>query len=83
MIANRISYDRNKNQDIQVIAYLVALNLGFLEFLLSFFFLFFAPSVFDAFLLNMLRCCLMDDDLEFCLVMELIMFVPLRKNGFS
>ena len=30
LIANRICYDRNKNQNIQVIAFFVTLNLVFL-----------------------------------------------------
>ena len=49
-----------------------------------FFFFFSAPSLFDAFLLSVLHCCLMDDDLEFFLVnlTELIMLVHERKNGF-
>ena len=92
LIANRICYDRNKNQNIQVIAFFVTLNLVFLlgaAFIFIFIFKFFffvcvcCPKCIDAFLLDVLHGFLMDDDLEFCLVMELIIFVPLRKNGFS
>lgn len=79
LIANRISYDRNKNQNIQVISFFVTVNLVFLEP----FFFFGCPKCIDAFLLDVLHGFLMDDDLELCLVMELIIFVPLRKNGFS
>ena len=63
------------------IAYCVTLKLGFLEY---FFFFFSAPSLFDDFLLSVLHCCLMDDDLEFFLVnlTELTMLVHERKNGF-
>ena len=44
LIANRISYDRNKNQNIQVIAFFVTLNLVFLlgaAFIFIFIFIFF------------------------------------------
>jgi hypothetical protein len=64
-------------QDLQVIAYWVALNLGFLEH-----FFFPDPSVLDAFLLSVLYCFLMDDDLEFCLVVELIMLVAEEKKNW-
>ena len=79
LISNRISYEKNENQDLQVVSYYVALLLAYTSWILFIFIL----SVFEAFLLSLLHCCWMDDDLEFCLVMELIIFLPLRKNGFS
>ena len=76
-----------KIKRIQVIAFFVTLNLVFLLGT-AFFFVCVCvcvccPKFIDAFLLDVLHGFLMDDDLEFCLVMELIIFVPLRKNGFS
>ena len=77
LIANRINYDKNENQDLQVVYIVLLLVFAYWNFSFS------IPSAFEAFLLSVLHCCLMDDDLEFCLVMEIIMLVAVRKNGFS
>ena len=77
LIGSRINYDRNENQDLQVVYIVLLLVFAYWNFSFS------IPSVFEAFLLSMLHCCLMDDDLEFYLVMELIMLVAVKKNGFS
>ena len=76
LISNRISYEKNENQDLQVVSYYVALLLAYTSWILFIFIL----SVFEAFLLSLLHCCWMDDDLEFCLVMVLIMLVAVRKK---
>ena len=77
LIVSRINYDRNENRDLQVVYIVLLLVFAYWNFSFS------IPSVFEAFLLSMLHCCLMDDDLEFYLVMELIMLVAVKKNGFS
>jgi len=77
LIASRINYDRNDNQDLQVVYIVLLLVFAYWNFSFS------IPSIFEAFMLSMLHCSLMDDDLEFCLVMELIMLETVRKNGFS
>ena len=77
LISNRISYEKIENQDLQVVSYYVALLLAYTSWILFFFFIL---SVFEAFLLSLLHCCWMDDDLEFCLVMVLIMLVAVRKK---
>ena len=76
LISNRISYEKIENQDLQVVSYYVALLLAYTSWILFIFIL----SVFEAFLLSLLHCCWMDDDLEFCLVMVLIMLVAVRKK---
>ena len=76
LISNRISYEKNENQDLQVVSYYVALLLAYTSWILFIFIL----SVFEAFLLSLLHCCWMDDDLEFCLAMVLIMLVAVRKK---
>ena len=77
LISNRISYEKIESQDLQVVSYYVALLLAYTSWILFFFFIL---SVFEAFLLSLLHCCWMDDDLEFCLVMVLIMLVAVRKK---
>ena len=77
LIASRINYDRNENQDLQVVYIVLLLVFAYWNFSFS------IPRVFEAFMFSMLHCSLMDDDLEFSLVMEQIMLVTMRKNSFS
>ena len=77
LISNRISYEKIENQDLQLVSYYVTLLLAYTSWILFFFSIL---SVFEAFLLSLLHCCWMDDDLEFCLVMVLIMLVAVRKK---
>ena len=77
LIGSSINYDRNKNKDLQVVYIVLLFVFAYWNFSFS------IPNVFEAYLLSVLHCCLMDDDLEFCLVMELTMLAAVRKNGFS
>ena len=77
LIGSSINYDRNKNKDLQVVYIVLLFVFAYWNFSFS------ISNVFEAYLLSVLHCCLMDDDLEFCLVMELTMLAAVRKNGFS
>ena len=60
------------------------LLIGLLLTYASWSFCFFpAPSLYYAFLLSAVHCCLMDDDLESCLVMVLLLKFKMASQDFK